>query len=331
MVTARVQPVGSKPRWRGRGGGNAVLLPDQSDPQANHTFSKRGFMGGLTPQQEVLERSGRRCCLCFGLYGNLSCKRGQIAHLDHNHQNNTVDNLAFLCLEHHDEYDTCTSQSKGWTIKEAKLYRDMLYKEIEKLRDNAKKSTAPITHRYEIPLFGRIYSMSRMVLDAVDKNTSQKYYGIQAYPLIYGFHFTFDVTNPNQLDMRILRLYVDVIKFMDADIIGVWEGDSGGAMIVREFGCEIEPNVGRYNCHQISEGFDYIKLSAGEMETFRINVGVVKEGIYRLRLGMEYSTGGETRTIESDGDILEVGVFDPVFHEPSYNWDDRIIQASGST
>jgi len=125
VVTARVQPVGSKPRWRGRGGGNAVLLPDQSDPQANHTFSKRGFMGGLTPQQEVLERSGRRCCLCFGLYGNLSCKRGQIAHLDHNHQNNIVDNLAFLCLEHHDEYDTCTSQSKGWTIKEAKLYRDM--------------------------------------------------------------------------------------------------------------------------------------------------------------------------------------------------------------
>jgi hypothetical protein len=282
-------------------------------------------MGGLTLEQEVLERSGRRCCLCFGLHGDLNCKKGQIAHLDHNHQNNVINNLAFLCLEHHDEYDTRTSQSKGWTIKEAKQYRTRLYEAIEELRNNA-RSVPSIARQYEPPVFGRILSISNKVLDAVDRNNGQKYCSVLAYSLIYGFYFTFDVTNPNSFDMRIVRVYVDVIKFIDADIIGVWESDLGGGMLVRKFGCEIEPSVGRYDCHQIPGDFDYIRLSSGEMEAFRINVETVQEGIYRLRLGMEYSIGGEVKTAEADNDILEVGVFDPVLHTPSYNWDERAIE-----
>ena len=53
-------------------------------------------------------------------------KKGQIAHLDRNASNNSPDNLAFLCLDHHDQYDSRPSQAKGLTIEEVKRYRTEL-------------------------------------------------------------------------------------------------------------------------------------------------------------------------------------------------------------
>lgn len=78
-------------------------------------------------QTAVLTESRRRCCLCFHLDGDDSEKPGQIAHLDHDPTNNAEDNLAWLCLPHHDRYDSRTSQSKGLTIEEAKGARRSLY------------------------------------------------------------------------------------------------------------------------------------------------------------------------------------------------------------
>ena len=72
---------------------------------------------------DVVTTSRRRCCVCFALRADHDEKRGQIAHLDHDPANNAFDNLAFLCLEHHDAYDSRTSQSKGMTIDEVKCYR----------------------------------------------------------------------------------------------------------------------------------------------------------------------------------------------------------------
>lgn len=77
----------------------------------------------------IVTKSRRRCAICFGLHGDRSKKRGQIAHLDRNRTNNVEDNLAFLCLDHHDEYDSKTSQSKGLTEQEVKVYRGQLYQE----------------------------------------------------------------------------------------------------------------------------------------------------------------------------------------------------------
>jgi len=91
---------------------------------------------------EVLLHSGRRCCMCFGLYGDLEIKQGQITHLDHDPGNNNLDNLAFLCLGHHDQYDTRTSQSKGWTAAEIRRYRTLLYEEIESLRSDLQRDEA---------------------------------------------------------------------------------------------------------------------------------------------------------------------------------------------
>jgi hypothetical protein len=79
----------------------------------------------------ILDKSRRRCALCFQLVGDLSEKHGQIAHLDGNPANVAEDNLAWLCLEHHSTYDSTTSQHKNYTMAEAKSARTRLYKAIE--------------------------------------------------------------------------------------------------------------------------------------------------------------------------------------------------------
>ena len=84
---------------------------------------------------EVLTQSARRCFICFGLYHKFDVVKGQIAHLDQDNTNNKLDNLAFLCLDCHDEYDSKTSQSKGLMQQEVKQYRKLLYQEISSLRN----------------------------------------------------------------------------------------------------------------------------------------------------------------------------------------------------
>jgi len=79
-------------------------------------------------EADILVESRRRCCICYGLNRDLNIKTGQIAHLDKDNTNNKYDNLAFLCFKHHDQYDSKTSQSKNFTIKEVKRYREELKK-----------------------------------------------------------------------------------------------------------------------------------------------------------------------------------------------------------
>lgn len=81
-------------------------------------------------QDQVILLSRRRCCICFGLHGDVDVKPGQIAHLDHDNKNNELDNLAFLCLTHHDQYDSKTSQSKGFRENEIKKFRTELYDNV---------------------------------------------------------------------------------------------------------------------------------------------------------------------------------------------------------
>jgi hypothetical protein len=91
-------------------------------------MSKRTNVSAST-QAEVLVECRRRCCVCFGLNRDESEKRGQIAHLDGDHSNNAKENLAFLCFDHHDQYDSQTSQSKGFQRKEVETYRaELRYK-----------------------------------------------------------------------------------------------------------------------------------------------------------------------------------------------------------
>lgn len=90
-----------------------------------------------------MTKSRRRCCMCFALDQNLDQKRGQIAHLDRNPNNASFDNLAFLCLEHHDLYDARPSQIKGHNPEEVKEYRNALYAHFENLEPPYEPQSLP--------------------------------------------------------------------------------------------------------------------------------------------------------------------------------------------
>jgi len=82
-------------------------------------------------QEVVLAACRRRCAICFGLNRDTGIKQGQVAHLDGDPENASVENLVFLCLEHHDQFDTRTSQSKGLTVAEVTRFRTELLSSIE--------------------------------------------------------------------------------------------------------------------------------------------------------------------------------------------------------
>jgi len=86
-------------------------------------------------QADILQDSLRRCAICVDYNSDLNLKRGQIAHIDHDKNNNKQSNLVFLCLEHHDEYDSSTSQSKGWTQEELKRSKKNLEAIIKKHKE----------------------------------------------------------------------------------------------------------------------------------------------------------------------------------------------------
>lgn len=92
-------------------------------------------------ETQVLHLSRRRCCVCFALNNDFGTKKGQIAHLDGKHSQNRLDNLAFLCLEHHDEYDSTSSQSKGLKRSEVVGYRDSLYQAVGEFLYSARLSS----------------------------------------------------------------------------------------------------------------------------------------------------------------------------------------------
>lgn len=82
-------------------------------------------------QLDLLTKSRRRCAFCFGLKHDASVRTGQIAHVDQNSSNNRLENLAWLCFEHHDQYDSKTRQSKNLTDSELIHYRELLYEFLE--------------------------------------------------------------------------------------------------------------------------------------------------------------------------------------------------------
>lgn len=80
----------------------------------------------------VLTKSARRCALCFHLKVDLTEKAGQIAHIDQDPSNRSEDNLAWMCIPHHSDYDSITSQHKNYTLGEVKDVRRALYAAIDR-------------------------------------------------------------------------------------------------------------------------------------------------------------------------------------------------------
>ena len=79
---------------------------------------------------EVLIQSRRRCCLCYYFNSDLEPEKGQLAHVDRDHSKSHADNLAYLCLDHHNEYDTKHLQSKSLMPEELRFARTRLYRRL---------------------------------------------------------------------------------------------------------------------------------------------------------------------------------------------------------
>lgn len=97
-------------------------------------------------EARILDLCRRRCCVCFALNRDSEEKSGQIAHLDHNPANNAIENLAFLCLDHHDQYDSTTSQAKNLTMAEVRRYRGQLHDAVKD--GNVPEHNLPRTLRF---------------------------------------------------------------------------------------------------------------------------------------------------------------------------------------
>ena len=82
-------------------------------------------------ERTILTKSRRRCAFCYFYENDVNEKSGQIAHIDRNHANNDERNLVYLCLDHHDRYDSKPSQSKGFRPQEAAAAKLALEEQIK--------------------------------------------------------------------------------------------------------------------------------------------------------------------------------------------------------
>jgi len=123
---------------------------------------------------KIFLKSKRRCALCFGLNSDLGEKDGQIAHLDRKSSNNTPDNLAYLCLPHHDKYDSKPSQTRRLTATEVKHYRAALYEYLKNPQGSLAPSEVTARKASRIkPLDLPTYQRKLRIYEAVKKLLNQ--------------------------------------------------------------------------------------------------------------------------------------------------------------
>ena len=78
-------------------------------------------------EEAVLSKCRRRCALCYSFDDNDKADlQGQLAHISDDRSDSSEENLAYLCLRHHDIYDSKRSQSKGITEGELKRAKSCL-------------------------------------------------------------------------------------------------------------------------------------------------------------------------------------------------------------
>jgi len=94
-------------------------------------------------QQQILFKSKRKCPICF-VNGVTEPQQGDIAHINRDPSNNSLDNLVYLCLKHHAELD----REDGLNVDDLKAARVALYDAVA--NEGAQPmSSAPEWRAYE--------------------------------------------------------------------------------------------------------------------------------------------------------------------------------------
>lgn len=101
--------------------------------------------------QDVLLKSRRRCCLCYAA-GIDRPVDGQIAHITADRSDSSEDNLVFLCLDHHRQFDS--SGKRAESADDLKHKREKLYAD----------KTGESEHR---TMWDRVYEYEDTVLNAI--------------------------------------------------------------------------------------------------------------------------------------------------------------------
>jgi hypothetical protein len=83
---------------------------------------------------EILYAHNRTCCVC-----NIPGLAIQIHHLDENPNNHSIDNLAVLCLEHHEQTQIRGGFGKKLKPADVKLFREKWLYRVKLTRDRADK------------------------------------------------------------------------------------------------------------------------------------------------------------------------------------------------
>lgn len=203
-------------------------------------FMSRKKLDSFT-ETKILTKSRRRCCLCTGLYGDYSEKKGQIAHLDKNNSNNNIENLCWLCFDHHSQYDSTTSQHKNYTKQEVKEYRNTLYFDLENQDyEKIEISKNSVTKPYSLFFNGmnafleyssrRLSDTKHLILEINFKIHNQYIAGVllnvmntKKSEFLYLVHFSSKHPDkPNQLQLKYMRNNESTMIFSFVENISQW-------------------------------------------------------------------------------------------------------------
>lgn len=125
---------------------------------------------------EILYECRRRCAICFGLNGDTTPKKGQVAHINKNASKSKKSDLVHLCFSHHDEYDSTTRQSRGITQHEVRVFKTDLLSFVKKgkLITSITKSTertpniSAEIYKLRLP----VYQAVKSLLGEVERDTA---------------------------------------------------------------------------------------------------------------------------------------------------------------
>ncbi len=211
----------------------------------------------IKTQNNVLIKSRRRCALCFGLENDRSVKNGQIAHIDRNNKNNNEDNLAYLCLECHNIYDSQFRQTKSYTPHELSNYKALLE---EWVKENF-PSFNPRLSENDIKLYNEIkkYFMDSGVLNKIKKFNFGMTHHIDYFMISDGL-FGSDLINiydedvpPITFQNKELKQEFEIFKYwyceFEALISNTYQSDPNNFMFY---------NPSYYNCPQKQQ--EHVKI-----------------------------------------------------------------------